>query len=75
METVIYGTPDLTAFLQQKLFRHEQIIKNPEYGNFQDLDRTKCKIDLLDKNCEKNRRAAAKYLHEYELVKIICKKM
>lgn len=74
METVIYGTPDLTAFLQQRLFRHEQIIKNPEYGNFQDLDRTKCKIDLLDKNCEKNRRAAAKYLHEYELVKIICKK-
>jgi 23S rRNA U2552 (ribose-2'-O)-methylase RlmE/FtsJ len=49
-------------------------LKNLEYGNFKELDRTKCKIDSLDKNSERNRRAAAKYLHEYELVKIICKK-
>ena len=45
-----------------------------KYGNFDELDQTKAKIDLLDKNSERNRRAATKYLHEYELVKLICKK-
>ena len=49
-------------------------LKEEKYGNFKELDYTKCKIDLLDKNSEKYRRAAAKYLHEYELVKLICKK-
>ena len=49
-------------------------LKNEVYGNYKDLDQTKTNIDLLDKNSERNRRAAAKYLHEYELVKIICKK-
>jgi 23S rRNA U2552 (ribose-2'-O)-methylase RlmE/FtsJ len=49
-------------------------LKNEEYGNFKDLDQTKARLDLLDRNAEKNRRAAAKYLHEYELVKVICKK-
>ncbi len=44
------------------------------FGNFEDLDRSKDAIDLLDRVSEKNRRAAAKYLHEYELVKNICKK-
>lgn len=48
--------------------------KDTDYGNYIDLDETKCKIDTLDKNSEKNRRAAAKYLHEYELVKVLCKK-
>ena len=49
-------------------------LKNEKYGNFKDLDHTKARLDLLDKNLEKVRRAAAKYLHEYELVKLICKK-
>jgi 23S rRNA U2552 (ribose-2'-O)-methylase RlmE/FtsJ len=49
-------------------------LKNEKYGNFKDLDATKCKIDLLDKNLEKYRRASAKYLHEYELIKNISKK-
>jgi 23S rRNA U2552 (ribose-2'-O)-methylase RlmE/FtsJ len=44
------------------------------FGNFEDLDRSKGAIDLLDRSSEKCRRAAAKYLHEYELVKNICKK-
>jgi len=48
--------------------------KNSILGDFQQLDSTKCKIDTLDKNTERLRRAAAKYLHEYELIKIICKK-
>jgi 23S rRNA U2552 (ribose-2'-O)-methylase RlmE/FtsJ len=65
-------SPDL--FNNQKLFIYNEIVKNEEYGNYKDLDLTKCKIDILDKNSEKNRRAAAKYLHEYELVKILCKK-
>jgi 23S rRNA U2552 (ribose-2'-O)-methylase RlmE/FtsJ len=49
-------------------------LKSEDYGNFKDLDHTKCKIDTLDKFSEKHRRAAAKYLHEYELVKLLCKK-
>ena len=49
-------------------------LKNDIYGNFQELDNTKNKLDNLDKNLEKIRRAASKYLNEYELVKIICKK-
>ena len=49
-------------------------LKNEDYGNFKDLDSTKCKIDLLDKNLEKIRRAAARFLHEYELVKNMTKK-
>ena len=62
-------------FKNQDIYKHvtgnlKQII----YGNYIDLDNTKCKIDLLDKNLEKIRRAAVKYLHEYELVKVLCKK-
>jgi len=49
-------------------------LKNNSFGNFQDLDDTKSRLDLLDKNSERFRRAAAKYLHEFELVKILCKK-
>jgi len=49
-------------------------LKNTCYGNFFELDNTKCKIDSLDKESEKLRRASAKYINEYELVKIICKK-
>ena len=57
-------------------FKHDSLesLKKECYGNFKDLDNTKCKIDLLDKNAEKYRRSAVKYLHEYELVKLICKK-
>jgi 23S rRNA U2552 (ribose-2'-O)-methylase RlmE/FtsJ len=49
-------------------------LKNEAYGNYKDLDSTKCKIDLLDKNLERIRRAAARFLHEYELVKNMTKK-
>jgi 23S rRNA U2552 (ribose-2'-O)-methylase RlmE/FtsJ len=49
-------------------------LKNTCYGNFFELDNTKCKIDSLDKESEKLRRASAKYINEYELVKVICKK-
>ena len=76
MEVIIFKKNEITAdlFKNQKLFNYQEVIKDQCYGNFEDLDKTKCKIDLLDKTSEKNRRAAAKYLHEYELVKIICKK-
>ena len=56
------------------LFDNLVVLKNEEYGNFKELDLTKCKIDYLSSECERYRRASAKYLHEYELVKIICKK-
>lgn len=57
-----------------ELVAHTGIYKDPKYGNFMDLDNTKCMIDRLDKPMERLRRAAVKYLHEYELVKSICKK-
>jgi 23S rRNA U2552 (ribose-2'-O)-methylase RlmE/FtsJ len=49
-------------------------LKNNIYGNFEDLDNTKARIDTLDRDSERCRRAAAKYIHEYELVKLLCKK-
>jgi len=49
-------------------------LKDSRYGNFTDLDNTKGLLDDLDKTTERCRRAAAKYLNEYELVKILCKK-
>lgn len=76
MEITIFKKNEITpcVFKNQRLSISSEIIKDQEYGNFKDLDYTKCKIDTLDKWCEKNRRAAVKYLHEYELVKILCKK-
>jgi 23S rRNA U2552 (ribose-2'-O)-methylase RlmE/FtsJ len=76
MEIIILKKNEIVPelFQNQKIYEYTEITKNEEYGNYIELDETKCKIDLLDKNCEKNRRAAAKYLHEYELVKLLCKK-
>ena len=76
METIIIKKNEITSYLfqDQKILCYTQVKKNEEYGNYIDLDETKCKIDTLDKTLEKNRRAAAKYLHEYELVKVLCKK-
>ena len=81
MEVVIFKKNEIKSSLFEniKLFeQHEYLdiseLKNEKYGNFMDLDSAKCLIDTLDKNAETNRRAAAKYLHEYELVKLICKK-
>ena len=76
METIIIKKNEITSnlFQDQKILCYTQVKKSEEYGNYIDLDETKCKIDTLDKNSEKNRRAAAKYLHEYELVKVLCKK-
>ena len=61
-------------FKNQEIYTFKNILKNEIYGNFKDLDKTKERLDSLDKNAERSRRAAAKYLNEYELVKIICKK-
>jgi 23S rRNA U2552 (ribose-2'-O)-methylase RlmE/FtsJ len=71
-------SPDLFG-AGQLLYRVEEytdinVFKNEKYGNFKDLDKTKGLLDGLDKNSERFRRAAAKYLHEYELVKLLCKK-
>ena len=76
MDIIIFRNGEITPdnFKNQIVYTTLPPIKDPKYGNFKDLDITKCKIDKLDKNMEYNRRAAAKYLHEYELVKIICKK-
>jgi len=81
MEITIFRKNEITQDLFTCQETHKTInysdinsLKNEKYGNYQELDDTKCKIDLLDRLAEKNRRAAAKYLHEYELVKILCKK-
>jgi 23S rRNA U2552 (ribose-2'-O)-methylase RlmE/FtsJ len=76
MEIIILRKNEIhvSLFENQKLMVYKEIKKDSDYGNYIDLDETKCKIDTLDKNSEKNRRAAAKYLHEYELVKVLCKK-
>ena len=49
-------------------------VKNEKYGDFIELDYTKSKLEKLDSSLEPIRRAAAKYYHEYELIKVICKK-
>ena len=59
---------------KEKNYTNASELKNCYFGNFCDLDKAKGLIDLLDKNLERHRRAAAKYLHEYEIVKILCKK-
>ena len=81
MEVIVFKKNEITDSLFENLeileyLKYSNIfeLKNKKYGNFEDLDATKCLIDLLDTSSELNRRAAAKYLHEYELVKIICKK-
>ena len=76
METIILKRNEVcsTHFENQRIIVYESVKKEVDYGNYIELDETKCKIDTLDKNSEKNRRAAAKYLHEYELVKVLCKK-
>lgn len=76
MEITIIRKNEMNAslFENQRIVVHDSVKKDADYGNYIDLDETKCKIDTLDKNSEKNRRAAAKYLHEYELVKVLCKK-
>jgi 23S rRNA U2552 (ribose-2'-O)-methylase RlmE/FtsJ len=80
METILLKRNELNEFhfKNEVLFEIKDytvfLLKNERYGNFKDLDDTKARLDLLDKNVEKYRRAAAKYLHEYELVKMLCKK-
>ena len=81
MEIILLKKNEINEFhfKNEKLFEYipyENIssLKNECYGNFKILDKTKEKLDLLDKNSERFRRAAAKYLHEYELVKLLCKK-
>jgi len=81
MEIIIFKKNEINQqlFKNQELFINEPFIsfdslKSEVYGNFKDLDHTKAKLDLLDRVSEKNRRAAAKYLNEYELIKLLCKK-
>lgn len=79
MEVIIFKKNEIINFENQKPFQIINFesfsdLKNNKFGNFRDLDDSKCGIDLLSKESEKYRRAAAKYLHEYELVKNICKK-
>ena len=76
MEIIIFRKNEIPNgyFDDEIILQYKDIYKNSEYGNFEELDKTKCKIDTLDKNLEKIRRASAKYLHVYELVKMLCKK-
>lgn len=81
MEIIIFRNNEVSA----DLFKNQQLyidqlcddpcfLKQEKYGNFKELDHTKSRLDNLDRTLEKNRRAAAKYLNEYELIKILYKK-
>jgi 23S rRNA U2552 (ribose-2'-O)-methylase RlmE/FtsJ len=77
MEVLIFkpGEISIDVFIDvPELVDGSGVFKDPKYGNFVDLDTAKCMIDTLDRSAERLRRAAVKYLHEYELVKTICKK-
>ena len=81
MEITIFRRNEITQrlFENQLLYKTQEytdinVFKNEKYGNVKDLDKTKGLLDNLDKNSERYRRAAAKYLNEYELIKILCKK-
>jgi len=76
MEIVIFRKNEITEqlFENQVLYDTSPNVKQERYGNYHELDDTKARLDFLDKKDEKIRRAAAKYLHEHELVKILCKK-
>ena len=74
MEIFILKRNNDISFKNEVPYIYKEVLKNEEYGNFKELDSTKCKIDLLDKTSEINRDSACKYLHVYELVKVICKK-
>ena len=81
MEITIFRRNEVTPqlFENQLLYKTQDytdinVFKNEKYGNVKDLDKTKGLLDSLDKNSERYRRAAAKYLNEYELIKILCKK-
>jgi 23S rRNA U2552 (ribose-2'-O)-methylase RlmE/FtsJ len=79
MEVIILKKNEIINFENQIpyktiTFNEYSDLKLSIFGNFQDLDKSKGNIDSLNKESEKFRRAAAKYLHEYELVKNICKK-
>ena len=81
MEITIFKKNEITfdLFKTQELFNNIVFteissLKKEIYGNFKELDETKAKLDLLDRNAERLRRAAAKYLNEYELIKLLCKK-
>jgi len=81
MEITIFRRNEINEdlFKNQELYQNIRFtdissLKLEVYGNFKELDETKTRLDLLDKAEERSRRAAAKYLHEYELVKLLCKK-
>ena len=54
MEIIILKKNEIVPelFQNQKIYEYTEITKNEEYGNYIELDETKCKIDLLDKICD-----------------------
>jgi 23S rRNA U2552 (ribose-2'-O)-methylase RlmE/FtsJ len=78
MELIIFDDIiPIEIFDNNKIYEYKKInnsIKKKEYGNYEILDNTKSKLDNISNSLEPLRRAAAKYYHDLELVKIICKK-
>jgi 23S rRNA U2552 (ribose-2'-O)-methylase RlmE/FtsJ len=78
MDLILNHNIDLDYFngesLKYKKYLNINEIKKEEYGNFLELDKVKNKLEKLNPYLESIRRAAAKYNHEYELVKVLCKK-
>ena len=81
MEITLFKKNEINIQMFDSLFLYLYIqntslskLKWEKYGNFKDLDNTKSKLDLLSHKTEQDRSICAGYIHEYELIKIICKK-
>ena len=80
-ELIIFKNNEITPnlFILKNKYKYIEFgntneLKNIEYGNFKDLDYTKSKLDTINSREEYIRLASVKYLHEYELVKVLCRK-
>ena len=78
MELIIFSQNEIPIdIFIGKNYEYKKIkdsIKKNEYGNYELLDYTKSKLENFKEPFDTLRRAAAKYYHDFELVKVICKK-
>jgi 23S rRNA U2552 (ribose-2'-O)-methylase RlmE/FtsJ len=80
MELIIFSENEISIDIfigkkyEYKKINNNVLIKKNEYGNYELLDYTKSKLENFKDSLDPLRRAAAKYYHDFELVKVICKK-
>ena len=80
MELIIFSENEISIDIftgkkyEYKKINNIVLLKKKEYGNYELLDYTKSKLENFKDSLDALRRAAAKYYHDFELVKVICKK-